>query len=263
MKSDTEMEQEREIQLSEKHFFDRKVRLRAYGEDETIDVKKRASLLKTLGLEGSLEGMKVVECGCGIGWLTSIMAGKKATVTCFDVSSANVKKTMLRAEQNGVHERIQPQVAVVEELPYKDQSFDLVIGIYILHHLADLERAAKEIFRVLKPGRKAIFYETSAQNPILIFSRRHLVGRWGIPKLGSKDEHPLTSEDIQTISSVFNGKCELSYPRFRFFGKISFQMFGNRFKIVKYILQWMDKAVYHCLPFLRRYSFQLMVKLTK
>ena len=262
-RSEEDVRKPDEIHREEKNFYDQQIAKGLQDSEETVDIKKRASLLKALGIDERLEGIKILECGCGTGWLTSELAGRGATVTCFDISYESVKKTRSRVEENGVHERVYPQVAAMEELPYKGQSFDLVIGIFILHHTADLKKAAEEIFRVLKPGHKAVFYETSGTNPILMFFRRHLAGRWGIPKMGTQDEHPLTSKDIQNISSVFSAKCDISYPRFRFFGKISFQLFRNHYKMLKYLLQVIDKFVYQCLPFLRRYSFQVMIKLTK
>lgn len=251
----------REIQSSERTFFDQKVTWQIGTQDGTFNAKKARTWLNILGLHDGLREMHVLECGCGTGWLTTVLAKQAASVKSFDISPESVKITKLRVEKNGLH-NVQVQVAVMEELPYKDESFDIIVGRFILHHLADLEQGISQVSRVLKPGGKAVFYETSASNPILMFLRRHLAGRWGFPKLGTHDEHPLTSADIGTISSTFQGKTELLYPRFRFFGKLYFQVLRNS-KIAKFILEGSDNLVYRCLPFIRRYSYQVMIKLTK
>ncbi len=47
--------------------------------------------------------------------------------------------------------------ADAESLPFAAESFDLVLGHAVLHHLPDLERAFSEFHRVLKPGGRIVF----------------------------------------------------------------------------------------------------------
>src|SRR5258707_14077139 len=44
-----------------------------------------------------------------------------------------------------------------EELPFEDESFDLVLGHAVLHHIPDLDRAFAEFKRVLRPGGVIVF----------------------------------------------------------------------------------------------------------
>ena len=44
-----------------------------------------------------------------------------------------------------------------EELPFEDESFDLVLGHAVLHHIPDLRRAFSEFRRVLRPGGAIVF----------------------------------------------------------------------------------------------------------
>jgi SAM-dependent methyltransferase len=48
-------------------------------------------------------------------------------------------------------------VTDAEELPFDDESFDLVLGHAVLHHIPDLDRAFAEFARVLKPGGVVAF----------------------------------------------------------------------------------------------------------
>jgi SAM-dependent methyltransferase len=52
---------------------------------------------------------------------------------------------------------VDARVADVQELPFSDDSFDLVFGHAILHHIPDLEQAFSEFLRVLRPGGTLAF----------------------------------------------------------------------------------------------------------
>jgi ubiquinone/menaquinone biosynthesis C-methylase UbiE len=251
----------RRRQRSETEFFDEKVTQEKGTEEEDTHVDKSQIWLDVLGIREELSGKDVLECACGTGRFTTALAERAGRVESFDISPESVKITKARVERDGL-KNVQVQVAAMEELPYQDHSFDIVVGLFILHHLADLEQGIRQVSRVLRPGGKAVFYETSASNPILMFWRQHLAGRWGIPKLGTKDEHPLTSADLRTISSAFQGIAAISWPRFRFFGKLYFQLF-RRFKIAKPLFLKMDELLERFFPFLRKHSYQVMVTLTK
>ncbi len=42
-------------------------------------------------------------------------------------------------------------------IPYDDETFDLVVGHAVLHHIPDVELALREVLRVLKPGGRFVF----------------------------------------------------------------------------------------------------------
>jgi ubiquinone/menaquinone biosynthesis C-methylase UbiE len=79
---------------------------------------------------------KVLEIGCGEGFYTAILR-KKNKVVPTDVRRRNIKGFVK---------------ASAYSLPFRNRSFDAVFAGSVLHHLPDLERAVKEIKRVLKPG---------------------------------------------------------------------------------------------------------------
>ena len=49
------------------------------------------------------------------------------------------------------------RVADAETIPYEDASFDVVVGHAVLHHIPDVERALREVLRVLRPGGRFVF----------------------------------------------------------------------------------------------------------
>ena len=81
------------------------------------------------------------------------------------------------------------------DMPFPDNSIDVVFGIAILHHL-DLDLVSREVRRVLKPGGRAIFQEPVRNSPIVRFVRSLIPYR--APDI-SPYERPLTDEELETI----------------------------------------------------------------
>lgn len=257
-----------DVLTSERHFHD-KVAEEERESPQQIAAARRVAerAVKLMGLWDELQGRSVLECACGTGRLTVVLAQRAENVSAFDISPECVHATQVRADREGLR-NVSLQPAAMEALPYEDGTFDFVVGFFILHHLADMEKGIREVSRVLKPGGRAVFFETNAKNPILMFCRRHLAGRMGIPKLGTPDEHPLTDEDYRTIASTFDGAMTVSHPHFRFFGKLHFQLLGRLadrafFPKTEAFCESLDSGIVKLFPFLRRYSYLGMVTLTR
>lgn len=122
---------------------------------------------------GDLRDKRVLEMGCGLGHIAVLLARSGAKVTAFDISPMSVLAASHRARINGVDQNLDLVVAAGEELPFADESFDIVLGKGVLHHL-DVSVAAAELYRVLKPGGKAAFAEPMGMNPLLKFVRNYV-----------------------------------------------------------------------------------------
>ena len=100
---------------------------------------------------------RAMELGCGTGFfLLNLMqsgVAKKGSVT--DLSPGMVKVALRNAEHLGLD--VDGRVADAEKIPYDDDTFDLVVGHAVLHHIPDVEQALREVLRVLKPGGRFIF----------------------------------------------------------------------------------------------------------
>ncbi len=98
-----------------------------------------------------------LEVGAGTGYfsLNLLRAGIVHDATCTDISPGMVRKLAGNAERLGL--TVKSLRADAESLPFAAETFDLVLGHAVLHHLPDLERAFSEFHRVLKPGGRILF----------------------------------------------------------------------------------------------------------
>ncbi|GHF21459.1 methyltransferase type 11 [Amycolatopsis deserti] len=98
-----------------------------------------------------------MELGSGTGFfLLNLMQGgviKKGFVT--DLSPGMVQVALRNARNLGLD--VDGRVADAERIPYPDDSFDLVVGHAVLHHIPDVPGALREVLRVLKPGGRFVF----------------------------------------------------------------------------------------------------------
>jgi SAM-dependent methyltransferase len=114
-------------------------------------------LRKVLGraLDGGFERSLEVGAGTGYFSLNLLRAGIVREASCTDISPGMVRALRANAERLGLE--VRTARADAESLPFGEQSFDLVLGHAVLHHLPDLERAFGEFHRVLKPGGRIVF----------------------------------------------------------------------------------------------------------
>ena len=95
---------------------------------------------------------QILEVGAGTGYFTLnlLRQGIAARATAIDISPGMLDALRASAERLGLAVETAP--ADAEHLPFGDESFDLVLGHAVLHHIPDLRRALDECARVLKPG---------------------------------------------------------------------------------------------------------------
>jgi ubiquinone/menaquinone biosynthesis C-methylase UbiE len=125
-----------------------------YGEIGRAQV--RGKLRKLLGEPLPTFG-RALEIGAGTGYFTLNMLqdGVVRAATATDISPGMLDALRANAARIGV--AVQTVACDAEELPFADESFDLVLGHAVLHHLPHLDRAFAEFRRVLAPGGRVVF----------------------------------------------------------------------------------------------------------
>ena len=117
----------------------------------------RLKLSKALGGLGGRRFGDGLEIGSGTGYFSLNLAqlGVIERLTATDISPGMLERLSRTADSLGLE--AQTVVTEAEELPFEDESFDLVFGHAVLHHIPDLGRAFAEFGRVLRPGGTVAF----------------------------------------------------------------------------------------------------------
>jgi ubiquinone/menaquinone biosynthesis C-methylase UbiE len=119
----------------------------------------RLKLVKALGGPDGCRFGNALEIGSGTGYfsLNLLQLGLIEELTATDISAGMLKRLETTAEALGLAERTSTVVTDAERLPFAEESFDLVFGHAVLHHIPDLDRAFAEFRRVLRPGGMIAF----------------------------------------------------------------------------------------------------------
>jgi ubiquinone/menaquinone biosynthesis C-methylase UbiE len=124
---------------------------------------KEARNLKEFGLK---DGMSVLELGSGPGYFTELLAQlvPNGSITGLEIEPELIQRS-LEYLQEKISSRYDPILGSVNEIPFPDNTFDFAIARLLFRHLPDKMSAAKEIFRVLKPGGKLVITEFDYEIP--------------------------------------------------------------------------------------------------
>ncbi len=95
----------------------------------------------------------VLECACGTGLLTGVVAPGCKSLIATDFSANMLKRAKKKCEKYG---NVQFEQANILQLSYPDGRFDTVIAANVIHLLDEPYKALSELDRVCKPGGKII-----------------------------------------------------------------------------------------------------------
>lgn len=130
--------------------------VRALGELE--DMFRRRSHMAAVEMPlAELAGKRVLEIGSGAGGHSALFACHGARVTAVDITFARARSTAVKFALLGDFAvDCGALQADCENLPFADNSFDIVYSNGVLHHTADTEQAIAEVWRVLVPEGRAV-----------------------------------------------------------------------------------------------------------
>jgi 2-polyprenyl-3-methyl-5-hydroxy-6-metoxy-1,4-benzoquinol methylase len=136
---------------------------------------------------GDIAGLRVLEIGCGRGAFAGYLADLGADVVAADFSPAAVALAGELLDGRG-----EARVEDIQQLPFADGAFDLVISLETLEHVPDPSRGLAELVRVTRPGGRLIVTTPNYLSFVglyRVFLR--LVGR-RYTELGQPINQPLT-----------------------------------------------------------------------
>jgi ubiquinone/menaquinone biosynthesis C-methylase UbiE len=124
-------------------------------------------------------GKKLLDIGCGNGFVTCLYARAGAEVASVDITETAVELTQARLKVEGLSADVKQ--ADAEDLPFEDQYFDYVVSFGVLHHTPDTAKAIDEAYRVLKPGGRLLlmlYHRNSFAYQLLFRAKRLLQPAW-------------------------------------------------------------------------------------
>ena len=197
-------------------------------------------------------GKEILDFGCGIGGMSRKVyeLGPKRIVG-IDISDEAIKLAISKAEELNL--KIEYKIENCEKLNLPLESFDIVYGFGILHHLNLLE-SINEITKVLKKKGSIIFVEPLGTNPIINLYRVLT------PKSRSQDEHPFMFKDLDLIKNHFKF-TKINY--YGFLTIIFFLFYKNPEKSIIYnFLSQVDNFIFK-IKYLRFLAWSVMITAEK
>ncbi|MFW5707465.1 MAG: class I SAM-dependent methyltransferase [Bacteroidota bacterium] len=201
-------------------------------------------------LEKYARGKNVLEYGCGPGYNSFFLAQHARNLIAIDISDYAIETAARKAREINVsNARFMEMNA--EELEFEDNTFDLVFGNSIIHHL-DLEKSYSEIVRVLKPGGYAVFYEPLGHNYFINHYRR------ATPEMRTEDEHPLLMKDIYLAHKYFT-EVKTSFFHLSALAAVPFRN-TFLFRPLLSLFNVFDNSLFTMLPFMKKYAWFCIVE---
>ncbi|MGL5795233.1 MAG: methyltransferase domain-containing protein [Waterburya sp.] len=136
-----------------------------YGKGGNYKLERRQAqielieeLLLWAGCDQNQKPQNIIDVGCGIGGSTLYLAKKFGSqATGITLSPVQAARATARVSQADLETQVRFEVANALDMPFEDETFDLVWSLESGEHMPDKTKFLAECYRVLKPGGKIIF----------------------------------------------------------------------------------------------------------
>lgn len=115
-----------------------------------LDVICHSLKRRFAGTDGQLDGISILDVGCGGGLVAEPLARLGASVTGIDVADKNIHVARAHAEQSGLD--IDYRITTAEDLAQSGAAFDVVLSLEVVEHVADLPIFMSACCGLVKPG---------------------------------------------------------------------------------------------------------------
>tara|TARA_B100001250_G_scaffold408066_1_gene429841 strand:+ start:537 stop:1280 length:744 start_codon:yes stop_codon:yes gene_type:complete len=242
-----------EINIREKNFHN-KLQSQKKGRFENIFYKAIYNINEDFFsyLEHQAKDSEILDYGCGTGsFIEKVIKYNPKKITGIDISELSINKAKKKAEELKINANY--KVDNCEKTTFDNNSFDIVYGTGILHHLK-IDKCLDEIYRILKSNGNLLFVEPLGTNPIINLYRKLT------PNSRSKDEHPLMNKDFKYINKKF---IDTKIQYYGFLTLIFFPLYRspNRSKLFKLLVTW-DKYLFK-FKFFQLFAWSVLITAKK
>lgn len=158
-----------------------------------IDVRWRKKVVKSVK---KANPKTVLDIATGTGDLAiQIAKSTQAQITGFDLSAGMLEVGRKKVTKEKLDDRIEMIQGDAENMPFEDNSFDVITVAFGVRNFENLKKGLDEIYRVLKPGGKFIILEFSQPESFPMKQLYAFYSKNILPKIGkqiSKDESAYT-----------------------------------------------------------------------
>jgi SAM-dependent methyltransferase len=234
--------------------------------------KKKLHHDALLGLLEPLKDKRILEVGCGRGEFGAFLGTQGAHLVGTDLGPDLAVAAREMALINEIDARY--LAANASALPFADASFDVVLGVNVLHHLSEthLARALREAHRVLRPGGVALICEPVENSAVLglvtALVPKPASGR-GRPRRPSILERKAWKAFQETLDDRSLSTRELVRAGAPF-AEVDVQHFGFLIRLKRFVskerrkrLPQQDARLLRRLPWLGRYGRHVLVEYRK
>lgn len=159
----------------------------------------------TIDCSGVRKGMKVLDIAGGTGDLTaqfSRRVGPEGEVVLADINDAMLKVGRDKLRDRGVVGNVRYVQADAEELPFDDNTFDVITIAFGLRNVTDKDKALRSMLRVLKPGGRLLILEFSKPvsatlNQVYDFYSFNILPKMGQVVANDADSYQYLAESIR------------------------------------------------------------------
>jgi ubiquinone/menaquinone biosynthesis C-methylase UbiE len=247
--------QKKEIRTYSGNIYNTKFRLQQYLASLVPFIPYDLVYSEIFDILGDIKNKTILEIGAGRCGFSKELLKHGCTVHSTDIS---IYELNFCKNSNDKHNKPIPIAMTAEEMCFKDNCFDIVVGISTLHH-THVPYSMSEIQRVLKKGGKACFVEPLGNNPISNLWRKVT------PDYRSPDEKPLVYEEIPKLG---NGFSDINHIEFRFLTLlISFiKIFTKNEKMLRPVIVYLhnkEKKILYYFPIFKKFCGSTILFLEK
>ncbi len=189
---------------------------------------------------------KLLEYGCSTGNDLQIFENFGALITGIDISDEAIKKTKKKIDGKFY-------VMNAEQTEFKKNTFDIIVGKGIIHHL-NLKKIYLETSRILNDNGHAVFIEPLGHNPLINLYRKLT------PSIRTIDEHPLLRKDLKLLQKYFLN-VKIQYHSFLTILAVPFRK-SFLFKPLLKILYLIDQVILK-IPLIREWAWIAIIHVHK